>query len=69
MYVGGQFLDNHPFSKISTLCKGAYEFFCFDVFCESSKMRFQEKFGANLFDSGIDCKKFLEDYFKIKFKD
>lgn len=71
LYVrgGGQYLDNHPLSKINKLCKDAYEFFCFDVFCERSNTRFQEKFGKNLFDDGIDCKTFLEDYFKIKFKD
>lgn len=71
LYVhrGGQYLENHPVSKIATLCKDGYQFFCFDVFCERSNVRFQQMFGKNLFDDGIDCKKFLEDYFNIKFKD
>lgn len=29
---------------------------------------FQKRFGKNLFDDGIDCKLFLENYFNIKFK-
>lgn len=66
---GGQYLENHPVSKIATLCKDGYQFFCFDVFCERSNVRFQQMFGKNLFNDGIDCKKFLEDYFNIKFKD
>jgi len=37
-----------------------------DLFCESLQ-DFQNKFGKNLFNDGIDCKKFLEDYFNIKF--
>ena len=70
MFEGGRYyLDKHPNSKIASLVKDAYEFFCFDVFCERSYVKFQEKFGKNLFDDGIDCKQFLEDYFKIKFKD
>lgn len=71
LYVrgGGNYLDKHPNSKIASLVNDAYEFFCFDVFCERSNTRFQEQFGKNLFDDGIDCKKFLEDYFGIKFKD
>lgn len=69
LYVrgGGYFLDSHPLSKIATLCKDAYQFFCFDVFCERSNIRFQEKFGKTLFDDGINCKEFLENYFNIKF--
>lgn len=67
VFGGGQFLENHPNSKIAKMVKDAYEFFVFDVFCERSNVRFQEKFGANLFDDGIDCKKFLEEYFHIKF--
>ena len=71
LYVrgGGNYLDKHPNSKIASLVNDAYEFFCFDVFCERSNTRFQEQFGKNLFDDGIDCKKFLEDYFGIKFND
>lgn len=64
---GQQFLDNHQFSKISKLCRDAYEFFCFDVICQRSNVRFQQMFGKNLFDNGTNCKEFLENYFKIKF--
>ena len=65
---GGYYLDKHPNSKIASFVKDAYEFFCFDVFCERSNKRFQEQFGGNnLFNDKIDCKSFLEDYFKIKF--
>lgn len=69
LYVRGgkHYLDNHPLSKMSKLCKDAYEFFCFDVFCECSNVRFQQMFGKNLFDNGTNCKEFLENYFKIKF--
>lgn len=67
-FRGGQYLNNHPNSKISRLCKDAYQFFCFDVFCERSNIRFQTRFGKTLFDDGIDCKLFLENYFNIKFK-
>jgi phosphoadenosine phosphosulfate reductase len=70
LYVrGGQkFLDSHPNSKIVSYYNDAYEWFTENLFCDNVR-EFQEKFGKNLFDDGIDCKKFLEDYFKIKFKD
>lgn len=69
LYVRGgrKYLIEHPDSKIAKLVKNAYEFFCFDVICERSNTRFQEKFGPTLFDDGIDCKAFLENYFEIKF--
>lgn len=63
---GGRFLQDHPDCKMARLVKDAYEFFCFDVICERSNVRFQEKFGPTLFDDGIDCKAFLERTFKIK---
>lgn len=63
---GEQYIDNHPLAKISKMCKDGYEFFCFDVFCERSNIRFQEKFGPTLFDGGINCKDFLERHFNIK---
>lgn len=28
---------------------------------------FHEKVDANLFNDGLDCKKFLENYFNVKF--
>ena len=72
LYVrgGGNYLNKHKKSKIARLVKDGYEFFCFDVFCERSNKKFQEKFkGNNLFGYTIDCKTFLENYFNIKFKD
>ena len=69
MLGGGQkFLDSHPNSKIVSYYNDAYEWFTENLFCDNVR-EFQEKFGKSLFDDGIDCKKFLEDYFKIKFKD
>ena len=72
LYVrGGQFWQaDKPHYKIQQYCKDPYELFCFDVFCDRSNTRFQEQFGGhNLFGDKIDCKKFLEDYFKIKFNE
>ena len=71
LYVrrGGQYLENHKDSKIFKYVRNAYEFFCLDVFCEGSNNRFQQMFGKSLFDDGIDCKTFLENYFNIKFND
>ena len=67
MLGGGQkFLDSHPNSKITSYYKDAYEWFTGNLFCDNL-FEFQKKFGKNLFDDGIDCKQFLEDYFKIKF--
>lgn len=72
LYVrgGGYYLCKHPNSKITQLVKDEYEFFCFDVFSLRNNMQFQDMFGGNnLFGEKIDCKKFLEDYFNIKFKE
>lgn len=71
LYVrgGGYFLLAKPHYKIHQYCKDPYELFCFDIFCDRNNLHFQEKFGKNLFDDGIDCKDFLEKYFNIKFKD
>ena len=71
LYVrgGGEYLEKHPHSRIASLVRDKYEFFCFDVFCQRSYARFQCKFGATLFSEHTDCKAFLEDYFNIKFKD
>lgn len=63
---GGYWLDNHPLTKNCQHFKNVYEWICFNIFCDSLR-EFREKFGKNLFNDGIDCKKFLEDYFNIKF--
>jgi hypothetical protein len=55
---------------MSQLVKDGYELFVLSLFCERNYTKFQEEFGGyNLFGEKVDCKQFLEDYFKIKFKD
>lgn len=63
---GGYYLDNHPNTKIHNHFNNEYEWFVMHLFCDSMS-EFRERFGKNLFDEGTDCKKFLEDYFNIKF--
>ena len=46
------------------LFDNVFQWFTMTVFTESMQ-EFQERFGRNLFDDGIDCKKFLEDYFHV----
>lgn len=61
------YFDNHYKNnnrKGETLFNNVYEWFTMTVFCESMT-EFRERFGKNLFDEAIDCKKFLEDYFKV----
>ena len=48
--------------KPRTYFKDIYEHFTMSVYCDTLK-EFQKKF----VDKGIDCKKFLEEEFKIKF--
>lgn len=64
---GGQkYLELHPDSKVHGCFKDAYEWFVMSLFCDSMA-EFRERFGQTLFAPPVDCKKFLEDYFKIKF--
>lgn len=64
---GGQyFLDNHPHGAIAKRFKNVYNWLCASIFCRNM-VEFEQKFGKNLFNDGVDCKKFLEDYFNIKF--
>lgn len=61
------YFDNHYKNTNragKTLFNNVFEFFTMQVFTESMQ-EFKERFGPNLFDDGIDCKKFLEDYFKV----
>ncbi len=61
------YFDNHykhNNRKGETLFNNVYEWFTMTVFCESMT-EFRERFGKNLFDEAVDCKKFLEDYFKV----
>lgn len=59
---GNQFFEKKG-NKIKF--KTFYEQFTMDLFCDSID-EFQQRFGKNLFNDGIDCKQFLENYFNIK---
>lgn len=59
------YLDTHPQSKINKLFKNAYEWFVMTLFTDNMR-EFRERFGANLFSNGTDCKKLLEQYFGIE---
>ena len=50
--------------KGQKLFDDVFQWFTMTVFTESME-EFRERFGRNLFDDGIDCKKFLEDYFNV----
>lgn len=61
------YFDNHYKNtnrEGNTLFNSVFEFFTMQVFTESMQ-EFKERFGPNLFDDGIDCKKFLEEYFNV----
>lgn len=67
---GGQYhIDNQHDNGINKF-KDVYELFVMNVFCDGIK-DFNERFKRKgmLFDDAIDCKKFIEDYFNIKFND
>ncbi len=66
--AGRIYKKNHPNIKKWEYFKDEYDFFIMTLFCESVD-DFKERFGPTLFDDGIDCKKFLERKFKIKFND
>jgi len=55
---------NHPDSKNNQLFPNVYEWLTFTLFADNMN-DFHTKFGANLFDNGMDCKVFLEEYFGI----
>lgn len=63
---GGYFYrQHHNMWKNKRYFKNVYEWFTCYLFCENIQ-EFRERFGKNLFGEAVDCKKFLEDYFKIK---
>ena len=62
---GEIFRSNHQGSKNNQLFANVYEWLTFTLFADNME-DFRMKFGANMFDNGTDCKKFLEDYFNIK---
>lgn len=60
-----QYLDNHPNSKIGKLYNNnSFGWLTSQIFFNSAQ-QFRECCGPNLFDDGFDCKKFLEEYFKV----
>ena len=65
-YIKGaqKYMDTHPQSKVHKVFKDACEWFTFTIYCDNMR-EFQEKFGSNLFDDGIDCKAHLEKTFGI----
>ena len=68
MYLRGlqSYWDNHDGVKIKLFYNDIYEWFVTNVFCNNNVKEFKERFGANLFSDGTDCKKLLEDYFNVK---
>lgn len=62
---GGEYLKTHPNCKYAKKYKDEYEFFLVDTFRNKIK-GIEQKIKGNMFDNGIDCKQFLEDYFNIK---
>ena len=61
------YFDNHYKNKNrqgQKLFDDVFQWFTMTVFTESME-EFRERFGRNLFDDGIDCKKFLEEYFNV----
>ena len=61
---GEVFRSNHQGNKNNQLFANVYEWLTFTLFADNME-DFRMKFGANMFDNGTDCKKFLEDYFGI----
>ena len=68
LYIrGGEYYFNSkPFTKNNKIFNNVYEKFVCLLFCDNVE-DFKKRFGKNLFNDGVDCKKFLEDYFNIKF--
>ena len=61
------YFDNHYKNENrqgKKLFDDVFQWFTMTVFTESME-EFRERFGRNLFDDGIDCKKFLEEYFNV----
>lgn len=62
---GKKFLETHKDSSAHKHFLNVYEWLTLDLFCDSLA-EFRERFGANLFNDGVDCKEFLENYFNIE---
>ena len=63
--AGQHYRENHFKQKNRQYFHNIYEWFVFSLFCESIN-EFRIRFGPNLFNGGVDCKEFLENYFHIK---
>lgn len=63
---GGKFLDNHPHAKEKPCASDIYRLFVRTTFYDTNDEFMRATTG--MFGE-VDCKKFLEDYFHIKFKD
>lgn len=61
---GGKWLDAHPDAKKNPVQSDIYRLFVRTLFFDTNEdfmMAVEDMFG------GVDCKKFLEEYFKVKF--
>lgn len=61
---GYYYRQHHKCWKNKEYFHNVYEWFVCYLFCDSI-YEFQERFGRNLFNGGVDCKEFLENYFNI----
>lgn len=59
------YIKTHPNHKSNSYFHNIYDYLTFHLFCESID-EFRERFGANLFNDGVDCKTFLESYFNVE---
>lgn len=62
--AGVKWWENHPNIKIRKMYRSIYEVFVNDLFFKSYEDTIRAIRGG-LFNNPIDCKKFLEEYFKI----
>jgi len=58
--------QKHPDVENKRRHKNPYEWVTSEIFCDGKKDLFVDKFGATLFDDGIDCRQFLMDFFKVE---
>lgn len=63
---GNEFLKSHPNSKTAKRYSDVYEYFVANVFFDHHRDYIKAKLGRSLFTASTDCKKLIEDYFKIK---
>lgn len=62
---GNIWLKSHTHTLTAKKYEDVYEWFVVDLFRKKIK-NIEQKIKGSMFDEGIDCKAFLEDYFKIK---